>query len=140
MADQISVPPSFFRTSIKALILDETKRFLLIREEDGTWELPGGGLEWSETPEECLVREISEEMGLVPTVLDPRPVYFYTDAHWKYHYITNVLYRASLNHFQFTSTPECRELRFFNTEEARKEKLNSNVQVFIQVFDPSHHS
>ncbi len=135
----MELPPSFFRTSIKALILDDEGRFLLIKEEDGTWELPGGGLDWGETPEECLIREIGEEMGLVPTILDPRPVYFYTDAHWKYRHITNVLYRVALNHFQFTSTPECRDIRFFFKADALREKLNSNVQVFLRVFDPDHH-
>lgn len=41
------IPKCFYRVSIKALILDETKtRFLVTQKENGEWELPGGGLEW----------------------------------------------------------------------------------------------
>jgi 8-oxo-dGTP diphosphatase len=30
----------------------------------GQWDLPGGGREGNETPEECLLREVHEEFGL----------------------------------------------------------------------------
>ena len=36
----------------------------------GTWWLPGGGLRFGESPEECLGREFMEETGLVARVRD----------------------------------------------------------------------
>ncbi len=47
---------------------------LIIRRSDsddvgaGTWETPGGKLDFEEHPEEALVREIKEEVGLDTTV------------------------------------------------------------------------
>ena len=38
-------------------------RVLLLRNERDEWELPGGRLEPGETPEQCVVREITEESG-----------------------------------------------------------------------------
>lgn len=35
----------------------------------GYWDLPGGKLEDGETPEECIKREINEELGVVVTSL-----------------------------------------------------------------------
>lgn len=43
--------------------------------EAGRWTLPGGGMEFGETPQETLRREFYEETGLVPeigAVLDVR--------------------------------------------------------------------
>ena len=47
MADNIpNIPNCYYRVSVKALITDNEGKFLLIRENVGKWELPGGGLDF----------------------------------------------------------------------------------------------
>ena len=51
--------------STSLIALDSEGRILLqLRTDDGTWGLPGGLLEIGEAPEEAVVRETREEMGL----------------------------------------------------------------------------
>lgn len=52
--------------SVAAAVVDEAGRVLATcRADNGHWEPPGGVLELDETVEECLVREVLEETGLV---------------------------------------------------------------------------
>jgi 8-oxo-dGTP pyrophosphatase MutT (NUDIX family) len=44
---------------------------LVLRNPDGTWELPGGKVEYDETERESLEREVREETGLVVTAAEP---------------------------------------------------------------------
>lgn len=58
-----------FFIAVKALIVSNEK-FLIIRrssqarDNEGAWELPGGRLEFGESPQNALIREVSEEVGL----------------------------------------------------------------------------
>lgn len=63
---------SLFSVSIKALIV-ENQRTILLKNERNEWELAGGKLERGESPMDCVVREVSEELGLrvnVKSILD----------------------------------------------------------------------
>ena len=61
-----------WRRSAKALLLDPQDRLLLLHLHDPVesklgrwWELPGGGLEPGESPEQAVAREVAEETGFV---------------------------------------------------------------------------
>lgn len=49
-----------------AIILDDRRRVLLqLRSDDGKWGIPGGAMEPGETVEQCAMREVLEETGLI---------------------------------------------------------------------------
>ncbi len=134
-----SIPNNYYRISVKALVLNEEKKFLLAREFDGRWELLGGGLDFGEDAHTCLRREVREETGINVTFVADKPSYFYTDKHRKYDQIAHIVYEVCLENLDFRRTDECTELRFFTKEEALKENLLPHVKIFLSVFNPDNH-
>jgi 8-oxo-dGTP diphosphatase len=60
--------------SVKALLLHGDKLLVLHKKSNNQmpvflWDLPGGTMEFGETPEETIFREITEETGLIVSEL-----------------------------------------------------------------------
>ena len=59
------ITDSLFRVSLKSLITDTYGRVLVVKEIDRPfWDLPGGGMEYGETIEQAIKRELYEEVAL----------------------------------------------------------------------------
>ncbi|MEI6820563.1 MAG: (deoxy)nucleoside triphosphate pyrophosphohydrolase [Bacteroidota bacterium] len=73
------------KTVTAAIIIDDDKILIAQRSSDATlplkWEFPGGKVEDRETPEECLSREIMEELDLVVSIGD-----FFVSSIYKYEF------------------------------------------------------
>jgi len=59
------IDDSLYRVAVRALIVTENK-MLAVKEVDGGdwWAIPGGGVDYGESLEDCLLREIKEEIGV----------------------------------------------------------------------------
>ena len=70
---------------VAAIIKNEQNRILIARRKSGLsnggrWEFPGGKLLFDESPEECLKREIREEMGVDIKIIDPFHLVHFQDG------------------------------------------------------------
>lgn len=66
--------PDWTRIAAYVVCRDDAGRLLLTRltesgmPSDGMWTMPGGGMDWGETPLETAIRELDEETGLSATI------------------------------------------------------------------------
>ena len=53
------------RTACRGIVIDGDRILLSYAAKTNQWMIPGGGLESNESDEECCIREIAEETGIV---------------------------------------------------------------------------
>lgn len=126
--------PCYYRVSVKGVAFDAQGRVLLAREDNGAWEMIGGGLEHGEDPIEGLKREIYEETGLEAVRISDQPAYFITSPRrGKAGYMANVIYEIELASLNFVASEECQELRYFSLEDMQTVELFPNVQKLYEI-------
>ena len=76
--EEKTLPPLPLLHVASVALIDTDNRILLQQRPPGKimaglWEFPGGKIDSPESPEQCLVRELSEELGITtwPTCLAP---------------------------------------------------------------------
>ena len=113
---------------------DQRKVLLLLRDDKPTipypnmWDVPGGHVDDGETPEQCIVREMKEEMDLTLEEFERLSVMEFTDrveyTFWK---------RVNLD-IEKIDLREGQRLRWFTELEARNSKLAYGFNEIIDDF------
>lgn len=80
---------------VACVLLDGEGRLLLAKRPEGRplaglWEFPGGKIEPGEEPEEALIRELAEELGIAIAKQDLMPLTFASHAYPGFHLLMPV--------------------------------------------------
>lgn len=116
--EQYVIPPSFFRVSIKLLVRNHENKALLVKDHLQTWCLPGGGWDYGETFDQCIRREIGEELGVGIKSYNPQPVGFWDGKSSKGDYRSlKIVLAGELDSTDFIVTDEAVEVGYFSYEQ-----------------------
>jgi 8-oxo-dGTP pyrophosphatase MutT (NUDIX family) len=83
-----------YPVSIKGIFSTPSGDVLLLMNERDEWELPGGRIEKGESPQECVKREIYEELGLSVSVEELIDTYLFEVIPYTYVFVAT--YACSL--------------------------------------------
>jgi len=117
-----------FQVSVKGLFFNTESKLMMLQQEDGMWEPPGGRVQKGENLIECLKRECLEEMGLECQVLEKQPYIVYSTVDEKERARIMIFYKISLNSLDFKPSDECIDLKFYTKDEIRQLKMVSQIK------------
>jgi 8-oxo-dGTP pyrophosphatase MutT (NUDIX family) len=94
----ITISDCLYRVSLKVVVIDNS-RLLLVNEAADWFGLPGGGLDYGESIDETLARELQEELAITPHMFQAdtgQPLLVTSGAVLKGIPYFNLYYRANL--------------------------------------------
>lgn len=129
----------FTRSGVYGVILRDSKIFLTRKKAGpylGRWDFPGGGIEFGETPEETLKRELLEEAAMKGDQLELIGAvscsgeHKTAEDHYRYHHI-GIIYRVGRYEIDPALIPE-EEGLWFPLDSLEEEQITPFVQQILR--------
>ncbi len=123
------------RKGCSLVIINNKQQILLLLRDDipsipypNTWDIPGGHVESNEAPEECIVREMKEEMGLDIRGFQPFSVTEFDDR------VEHVFWMKSDLDIEKIELTEGQCLKWFSENEAKTTGLAYGFNQIVEEF------
>jgi 8-oxo-dGTP diphosphatase len=135
--------PQLLFTGVLGLAINDKREFLVTQRNQPEhsdvhekWQVPGGGLEFGEQPEETLVRELTEEITVIPTIIYPYPIC--KTSVWHHHdedsSATLLCYLVTIGQQQpKIDDPETLDWRWVKKEDLYRLECLPLTEVFIDI-------
>lgn len=121
----------YIGVGVGAVIFDSDGRVFLAkrgreaRNESGKWEFPGGGVEYGETLEQAIAREVREEYGIEIDVLNLLDVVNHLIPEERQHWVSPTFLCRIASGTPFIREPhKCDDIGWFAIDEIPEEKLS----------------
>jgi mutator protein MutT len=116
--------PNKFNIRVYGLLINDQNEILISDEQQNDFrfsKFPGGGLEFGEGPEDCVIREFKEELNIEIKIQNHYYTtgFFQQSAFFKDHQIISIYYLVS-----------CEQSLSISTVKSRFENLEDKGQVF----------
>jgi len=132
---QWEIPDAFYRVSIKLIIKDDHSRLLVVQDTtDGSWEVPGGGLDNGETIEQTAKREIQEELGVELVKFNDKTIAMTLGLHPNNYMTLMMYYWGALSDYNFNLESKF-ESKFVTRDEFLGLKMMSDESPIKQHVD-----
>ena len=107
------------KLTVDGIIIDEERVLLIKRKNEpfkGKWSLPGGFVEYKETVEDAVIREILEETNLSTDVKELVGVYSSPDRDPRGHTVT-IAFLLNIKSGEMKSGDDADDAKFFEIED-----------------------
>lgn len=123
-----------FHVTVKGVLIKNDEILLVKRTTPssdgfGYWELPGGGVDFGESPEQALIREFNEETGLQIEI--QKPIYTFTTIRENYQTI-GIGFLISCPNKNVVLSDEHTDYQYVNIQNIHQ-FLNENISINVEL-------